>query len=120
MPVTSGEIASRIWSERGPTKDLFSGVPPWVAWCEFVPLGAILTLALLQPGATTSPLVRALAAIAVLVPWLLEALGVHLPRLLFAALAMAAIIVLGHHHSAGAAWFLLAYLVVKVPIYFYR
>ncbi|TMC50677.1 MAG: hypothetical protein E6J14_03730 [Chloroflexi bacterium] len=111
MPAAVLKIVPTIARSDRTTEDLFGELPPWVGWCEMVPVGAILTLQLVQGGSTVPTAVWAVAAAAVLVPWLLDSLRVYLPASVFAALAAAPIVVLGHHHGSAAAWFLLVFLV---------
>jgi len=96
--------------------------PWWAGMCALIPAALILVLTLLQhgPGAHgdvgvgAPALARNVAAGVVLLPWLLHARpGLMLPRLLFLAMALPPIVVLGHQYSAGASWFLLIYLVAE-------
>jgi signal transduction histidine kinase len=111
VPAAFLKIVPIIARSDRASEDLFGELPPWVGWCEMVPVGAILTLQLVQGGFTVPRAVWVVAAAAVLVPWLLDALYVFLPPLLFAALAATPIVVLGHHHGSAAAWFLLVFVV---------
>jgi signal transduction histidine kinase len=111
VPAAFLKIVPTVARSDRTTEDLFGELPPWVGWCEMVPVGAILTLQLAQGGYTVPTAVWAVAAAAVLVPWLLDSLRLYLPALLFAPLAAAPIVVLGHHHASAAAWFLLVFLV---------
>lgn len=92
----------------------------WPWWTTLVALAVpalMLCLALLQ-GAGGSPggWPRWLAAAIVLLPWAANlrskpSIGPWVPSWVVAGVAWLPIVVLGHHYSASAAWFLLVYLV---------
>ena len=88
----------------------------WPWWAGLAALGVpavLLGLTLLQGGRGDAPQgwPRWTAAAVVLLPWIVDLPLRRVPCWLYAVAAWVPIAVLGHHYSAGAAWFLLVYLV---------
>ena len=122
-PAATGPLARLKAKVHHPPVAEANEWPWWAGACAVLPAAGILLISLLQwhagpvahGQALGAPaLARHLATAVVLLPWLLDAWpGRKLPRLVFLAMALPSIVILGHQYSAGAVWFLLIYLVAE-------
>jgi len=90
--------------------------PWWAGPASLAVPSAVLATALLFQSGGNSPqgAARWVAAGLVLLPWVADLRGTLTPGWLRALWVWAPIIILGHHDSSSAAWFLLIYLVGQV------